>query len=67
MVIQLGAEVAGVNVGRHVARVVACVQGTPGEFVEAKRFGARHSTVSFSGAPTATPAKVPATSSAASG
>ena len=40
-VVQLGAEVAGVNVGRHMAWVVARVQDTPCELVEGKRFRAR--------------------------
>ena len=40
-VVELGAEVAGVNVGRDLATVVACLQDTPGELVEAKRLRAR--------------------------
>jgi Flp pilus assembly protein TadB len=30
-----------VNVGRHLSRVVACLQETPGELVEGERFWAR--------------------------
>ena len=40
-VVQLGAEVAGVNVGRHLSPVVACLQDAPGELVEAERLRAR--------------------------
>ena len=40
-VVQLGAEVAGVDVGGHLARVVACLEDTPGELVEAERLRAR--------------------------
>jgi hypothetical protein len=40
VVIELCAEVAGVDVGRHTAWVIVCAQNATGQFVEPERLGA---------------------------
>src|SRR5439155_17989682 len=42
LIVQLCAEVAGVDVGDHLAWVSRCVQETPGEFIHSDRFGTGH-------------------------
>ena len=66
-VVELSSEVAGVNVGRHLSWVGACAQDAPDELVEGERFRTGQLDRVVQCAPTATSAKVLATSSAASG
>src|ERR1700730_14476158 len=38
LIVQLRAEIAGVNVGGHFSRVAGCAQETPNEFIHSDRF-----------------------------
>ena len=65
--VELRAEVAGVDVGHHLPRVVLALEEAPGELVEPELLGAGQLDDAVHGALTAISASAAATSSAASG
>src|SRR5207249_10540376 len=42
LIVQLCAEIQGVDIGDHLAWVSRCAQETPGEFIHSDRFGTGH-------------------------
>jgi len=42
LIVQLCAEVEGVDIADHLAWISRCAQETPGEFIHSDRFGTGH-------------------------